>query len=130
MKVALYVDYNGDAEKAYDYYTEVFGGQKISLERYDEHKTDDPDLIGKVMHGEMKIHDFHLYLADTNQEKYHDCFAISVEFDSREELVSTFDKMTEGGEVLTGIVKTPVGHDIGIVRDKFGIVWNLVYTQN
>ena len=126
MKAAVYLSFNLNAQDVIDAYTAIFGAKVELLYPYEEGMTDDPALFGKVFHSELKIGDLNLYLADSGKEPVFSSIGLVAEISDAAEAHRVFDQLAEGGEILSPFEQLPVGPMIALVRDRFGVKWNIV----
>ncbi|WP_413670693.1 VOC family protein [Mucilaginibacter sp. Mucisp86] len=128
-----WINFNGNAQEAFNFYKSVFGGEFTKIIRFkdlagpefqvaesEENKimyiglplgknnvliaNDVPDFIGKVNENE-------------NRSK------IYASAESREEADKIFNGLSAGGEVEGPIGDSPWGTYAGMFRDKYGIEW-------
>lgn len=125
MKFALYMHMNGRAEEIMETYISIFGGKELMRTVYTEEMTDNPELIGKIFHAEIKIGDFLLYVTDS-KGKVENLYNLVYEVESLENAKDILHKLAEGGELQREMTKMPYGPTIGSVKDKFGIEWDVV----
>ena len=136
--INLWINFNGNAEEAFNFYKSVFGGEFGKLIRFkdlagpefqvgdiDANKimlitlpiganmlmaNDIPEAMGKVSENE-------------NRSK------ISVSTESKEEANRLFDGLSVGGVVEMQIGDSPWGTYLGMFRDKYGIEWMVEFSS-
>ena len=108
-----YINFNGNAEEAFNFYKSVFGGEftKVPFFALPIGKNilianDVPESMGRVNESE-------------NRSK------ISISAESREEADKLFNGLSEGGNIEMPIADSPWGSYFGMFRDKFGIEWTV-----
>lgn len=136
-----YLDFNGKAEEAFNFYKSVFGGEFASVMRWkdmagaegcEEVKLAESELE-KIMHIALPIGDKTILMASDGIEAsglQHipgNNFSIAVGADSKEELKKLFNGMAEGGTVTMPLADTFWGAYFGMCTDKFGIQWLFNY---
>ena len=126
MKAAAYLNFKYNAKDVIDAYKEIFNAEVICEYFYDEHLTQDKALVGKVYHAEMKLGDMNLYISDLGKEPSFVSLKFVVEFSEESKAHECFEKLAQGGEVLSDFQKLPIGPMISQVRDKFGVIWDVV----
>lgn len=100
---------------------------EIMLEsHFEEGMADDPNLLGKIFHAELKIADLNLYVADTGVKPDFSSTKFVVETQNKEQVESFLIGLSKGGKLISDLQKMPYGPTIGTVEDKFGITWDIV----
>lgn len=126
MNVATYLNFKHNAKEVIDAYKEIFNAEVICEYFYDENLTQDQVLIGKVYHAEMKLGDMNLYLSDLGKDPSFDLLKFVIEFSEESKAHECFEKLAQEGVVLSDFQKLPIGPMIAQVRDKFGVIWDVV----
>lgn len=135
-----WINFNGNAEEAFNFYKSVFGGEFTKVTRFkdlaspefpvaeaDAHKVmqitltigdgqmlignDVPEFMGKVSESE-------------NRSKIH------VTADSREEAKNIFNGLSAGGNVEVPIDDSTEDACFAMFRDSYGIEWIIEYNPN
>ena len=128
-----HINFNGNAEEAFNFYKSVFGGEFTKVIRF-------KDLAGpgfpvsekdenKLMHIALPIGTSNMLTANdvpeimgkTNENENRSKIAISAE--SREEADRLFNGLSAGGQIDGPIGDSPWGSYFGCFRDKYGIEW-------
>ena len=126
-KLNPYLNFNGNAKEAMEFYKNVFGGQ-LTMSTFKEGGMPvDPSEADKIMHA-MLIADngITLMASDTPKEwPYNPGTNISVSLsgDSEEELKGYWDKLSTDAKIDQPLEKAPWGDMFGMLTDKFGIRW-------
>lgn len=128
-----HINFNGNAEEAFEFYRSVFGGEFSKVVRLKDIETpefpvDDKDK-NKIMHIALPIgehttllgNDVPEFLGRVNERENRSKISISAE--SKEEADRLFNGLSAGGEVEFPIADSPWGSYFGMFRDKFGIEW-------
>lgn len=135
-----WINFNGNAKEAFDFYKSVFGGEfakvvylkdlagpEFPVAEKDENKimqiilpigganmllgNDVPEFMGKVNENE-------------NRSKIH------VDADSKEEAEKIFTGLSLGGQAEAPMGGSPWGTYFGMFRDKYGIEWIIEFNPN
>lgn len=127
-----YLNYNGNAEEAFNFYKSVFGGEFANVLRFKD--LSNPEFpvsekeANKIMHIALPIgknvlmaNDVPENMGKVNENENRSKISISAE--SREEADKLFNGLSEGGTVEMPIADSPWGSYFGMFRDKFGIEW-------
>jgi PhnB protein len=129
MKIATYVNLNGNCEEAVDYYQKLFNATLIRKTLVEDYMTDKKELVGKVFHAELLIKGFYLYFSDSLDvyDYANQAYKITMECDTLEEAETYFDTLKKGGVVNEDFMKLPWGMYMGNVRDRFDVTWDIVF---
>ena len=138
--ISPWINFNGNAQEAFNFYKSVFGGEFKKVIRFkdlagstfpvpekDENKimqialsigsaqtligNDVPEFMGKVSENE-------------NRSKIH------LDVDSKEEAEKLFNGLSTGGGVEVPMSDSPWGTCFGMFRDKYGIEWIIEFNPN
>lgn len=130
-KIVPYLYFEGNAEEAMAFYSEIFECDDSDIMRYKEMKSNAEtreELAEKIIHGSLKHKNFELYFSDTFEEAKLTKGAqmsLTIEFDSEEEIRRVFDALKEGGKVTMELQETFWEAIYGSVTDKYGMNWEL-----
>ena len=127
-----HINFNGNAEEAFNFYKSVFGGQLSNIVRLKDIASPEhpiaEDEADKIMHIALPIgHNIlmgndvpaSMGRVDENENRS----KISINTDSREEADKIFSGLSAGGNIEVPISDSPWGSYFGMFRDKFGIEW-------
>jgi PhnB protein len=127
-----HINFNGNAEEAFNFYKSVFGGEFAQLVRFKE--LSGPEFpvaeneANKIMHIALPIgktflmgNDVPESLGRTNENENRSKILIMAE--SREEADKLFYGLSAGGQIEGEIGDSPWGSYFGCFRDKYGIEW-------
>ena len=133
-----HINFNGNAEEAFNFYKSVFGGEIATIVRL-------KDLSGpefpvaendadKIMHIALPIgknslmgNDVPESMGRVNENENRSKIVISAE--SREEADKLFNGLSAGGTVEVPMDDSPWGSYFGMFRDKFGIEWMVDFSN-
>ena len=127
-----HINFNGNAEEAFNFYKSVFGGEFAKIIRFKELSGSDFQVseneANKIMHIALPIgkniliaNDVPESMGRTNENENRSKISISAE--SREEADKLFNGLSKGGNVEMPIADSPWGSYFGMFRDKYGIEW-------
>lgn len=125
-----HINFNGNAEEAFNFYRSVFGGEFAKITRFRD--LENPGFPipehekNKIMHIALPIGKSNMLIANdvpeimgkTNERENRSKISISAE--SREEADNLFKGLSAGGEIE---VPMSDGSSFGCFRDKYGIEW-------
>jgi PhnB protein len=121
-----YLNFNGNARQALEFYAGVFGGI-LNLSTYADFGSKDSPDADKIMHGQPETEaGYTLMGADTPPGmEFHGLhgFGVSLSGDDADVLRRYWDKLSEGGTVTAPIQKQAWGDEFGMCTDKFGVPW-------
>ena len=134
-----HINFNGNAEEAFNFYKSVFGGEFTKIIRF-------KDLAGpefpvadkeanKIMHIALSIgknflmaNDVPEIMGRTNENENRSKIFVATE--SREEADKLFNGLSAGGQIEGPIGDSPWGSYFGCFRDKYGIEWMIDFSQD
>jgi predicted 3-demethylubiquinone-9 3-methyltransferase (glyoxalase superfamily) len=133
QKIAPFLWFDDNTEEAVKFYTSIFKNSKIGKEvRYDEVAAAASGRPkGSVMTVSFELEGYQ-FNALNGGPIFKFTPAISFFFNSRqkEELQKLWDKLSNGGKALMPLDKYPFSEKYGWVQDKYGISWQLFYSEN
>jgi PhnB protein len=131
-----HINFNGNAEEAFNFYKSVFGGEFAKIMRFKDMASPEFPIAeneaNKIMHIALPIgknilmaNDVPDILGKTNENENRSKISISAE--SREEANKLFSGLSAGGTIEMPISDSPWGSYFGMFRDKYGIEWMVDY---
>jgi len=134
-----HINFNGNAEEAFNFYKSVFGGEFAKIMRFkDLASAEFPVAVheaNKIMHIALPIgksilmaNDVPEILGRTNENEHRSKIVISAE--SKEEADKLFNGLSAGGQIEMPISDSPWGSYFGMFRDKYGIEWMVDFDSN
>jgi PhnB protein len=127
-----HINFNGNAEEAFNFYRSVFGGEFKRVIRFKELSSAEFPVeekeAEKIMHIELPIGKNNLMANDVPEilgkvSENENRSKICISTDSREEADTLFTGLSAGGTVEMPIGDSPWGTYFGMFRDKYGIEW-------
>jgi PhnB protein len=127
-----HINFNGNAEEAFNFYKSVFGGEFVKIMRFKDISSPEYPIpeneINKIMHIALSIGENFLMGNDVPEsmgqvDENENRSKISISAESREEADKLFHGLSAGGSIEVPIVDSPWGSYFGMFRDKFGIEW-------
>jgi PhnB protein len=134
-----HINFNGNAEEAFNFYKSVFGGEFTKIIRFKDISSPEYPVAdneaNKIMHIALPIgknilmaNDVPESMGQVNENENRSKIAISAE--SREEADKLFSGLSAGGNIEVPISDSPWGYYFGMFRDKFGIEWMVEFDSN
>lgn len=126
------INFNGNAEEAFNFYKSVFGGEFKKIVRLKDMASPEFPVAendaNKIMHIALSIgkniligNDVPSFMGKVNEMENRSKIAISAE--SREEADKLFNGLSVDGSVEFPMGESPWGSYFGMFRDKYGIEW-------
>lgn len=126
MQLIAYLNFDGNAREAMDFYARALGGKVTQRFTYGESPMAEqcgPDSADKVMHSQVEIGGVTLMGADGPPPHAAGSTTINIVTDTPEEAERIFAAMSEGGTVHMPLAETFWAHRFGMFADKFGKGW-------
>lgn len=127
-----YLTFNGNAREAMEFYHSVFGGT-LEVTTFGQMGSSDPALADRVMHARLTTDKGYVLMAsdsapdmDYNPGNNITC---SVSGDPGEGLEQVWERLSEGGTIITPFEKQMWGDLYGNCIDRFGIPWMIDVAQ-
>lgn len=133
MGVQAYINFNGNCRQAVEFYTEVFGSEKLKILLYGDVPPNENFPLSEetknlVMHTMLNIKGSYVMFSDVPSGMpftVGDNISLVVSSQDIEEVKSMFSKLKEGGNIKMELQETFWSKSYGFVVDKFGIGWQL-----
>jgi PhnB protein len=122
-----YLNFNGDARAALEFYQSVFGGE-LNISTFADFggAKDSPDA-DRVMHGQLETTaGYTIMAADvTSEMEYHPVagFSVSLSGDDGDQLRGYWDKLSASGTATMPMQKQVWGDEFGMCMDAYGVSW-------
>ncbi len=135
-RIDPHINFNGNAEEAFNFYKSVFGGELTQIIRFKDLPGSELPIAeneaDKIMHIALPIgenllmaNDVPEHMGRTNENENRSKICISAE--SKEEADQLFNGLSEEGQIEMPITDSPWGSYFGMFRDKYGIEWMVSY---
>ena len=136
-----WINFNGNAEEAFNFYKSVFGGEFEKVVRFKDLKApgfhvseEDADKIMRIVlpigNNTLIANDVPASLGPVNENENRSKIAVSAK--TKEEADKIFKGLSEGGAVEMPLDQSPWGTYFAMFRDKYGIEWTVEFdpTEN
>jgi PhnB protein len=121
-----YLNFNGTARQALEFYESVFGGT-LTLNTFASFGRQDPADADKIMHGQLETAaGYTIMAADVGGGmEYHPMsgFAVSLSGDEGDTLRGYWEKLSAKGTITMPLAKQVWGDEFGMCVDEFGVSW-------
>lgn len=134
-----HINFNGNAEEAFNFYKSVFGGDFVKIVRFkdisnSEYQVGEKEL-NKIMYIALPIGKNFLIANDVSESmgrvnEKENRSKISVTADSQEEASKLFRALSEGGDIEVPNDDSNSNSFFGMFRDKYGIEWIVNFGTN
>jgi PhnB protein len=135
-----WINFNGNAEEAFNFYKAVFGGEFSKVIRFKDLASADfpvaDNEADKIMYISLPIGKGNVLIANdvpeimgrTNEQENRSKIVVSAE--TREEADRVFNGLSAGGDIEGPIGQSPWGSYAGMFRDRYGIEWIVDFDPN
>jgi PhnB protein len=127
-----HINFNGNAEEAFNFYKSVFGGEFSKIIRFKEISSPEYPIPvkeeNKLMHIALPIGSNVLMANDILEimgkvSENENRSKISISAENKEEAYKLFNGLSAGGQIEIPMGENPGGSYFGMFRDKYGIEW-------
>ena len=127
-----HINFNGNAEEAFNFYKSVFGGEFTQIVRFKDISSPEFPIpekeANKIMHIALLIGKNTLMANDVPESmgrvnENENRSKIFIRAESGEEAEKLFNGLSAGGNIEMPIGDSPWGTYFGMFRDKYGIEW-------
>ncbi|MCL2387084.1 MAG: VOC family protein [Defluviitaleaceae bacterium] len=135
MKLEMFINFDGNCREAVEFYAKVFNSKVEGLMTYGDtppnSESDIPESDrNRVMHASVPIGGLNVMFSDAPSgdgfiQGNNICPNISI--NNKEEITRLYNELKEGGEVYVQLEATFFSELFCMVKDKFGIIWQLIY---
>ena len=137
MQVQPYLNFNGRAQEAIDFYKRALGAEVQMLMHFKDCPEPQqgpmmsPENKDKVMHAALKIGDTTVFASDGRCSGATSFQGISLSIDANNEADAKrmFGALADGGQVQMPLTKTFFSPSFGMVADRFGVNWMVIVPQ-
>ncbi|HEY3734315.1 MAG TPA: VOC family protein [Streptosporangiaceae bacterium] len=128
-----YLNFNGNARQALEFYRSVFGGE-LTMNTFGDFGGHDPVDNDRIMHGSLETDaGYTIMAADIFSSMEHQPiagFSVSLSGDDGDELRGYFGKLSARGTVTMPLQKQVWGDEFGMCTDEFGVSWLVNISQS
>jgi PhnB protein len=128
-----YLNFNGNARKAMEFYASVFGGD-LTLNTFAQYGAAGSPDGDRIMHGTLETKSGYAIMAAdvTSEMEYHGPagFSMSLSGDDADALRGYWAKLSADGTTTMPLDKQVWGDEFGMCVDKFGVPWMVNISQS
>lgn len=130
MRVEPYLYFDGRCEEAVEFYRRVIGAEVAMLMRFKDNP-ESPAPAGaedKVMHALLRIGETTMLASDgqCHGNPKFEGFSLSLTVSKDAEAEKLFAALAAGGRVQMPLLSTSFASRMGMVADRFGVLWTIV----
>jgi PhnB protein len=130
-----YLNFNGKAEEAFNFYKSVFGGEFSSFQRFSDIPAEahPPVEEGRlIMHVSLPVGNGCELMGSDLPSSYGpgtagNLYHISIQADSKQEAERLFYGLSQGGQITMPLEDAFWGAYFGMLQDRFGVQWMVNY---
>ncbi|MCL2374591.1 MAG: VOC family protein [Treponema sp.] len=134
MKLELFIHFDGNCREALEFYSKVFKAPINDLMTYGDapENPDDPVPAAdkhRIMYAGIPIGGMVVMFSDAPSDSGYVCgnnIVPTINIKDKDEITWLFNELKEGGEVYFALQKTFFSEYFGMVKDKFGVIWQLL----
>lgn len=125
MILAPHLVFNGQCEAAFEFYAQVFGGEIISLNRYEGSPIEvTAGFEEKLMHAELLFENNRINGSDQPEKNARNNSTMNLSFMEVFVMDDVFKNLAKGGKITMPLQDTFWGARYGTLTDQFGINWS------
>lgn len=135
MKFIPYLQLNGNAREAVEFYEKVFQAENMGVMTYGDLETPDSPFPEEakdlVANSAIRVGESDIMISDTfpgQPAQEGNLVIICVTFDNAEKARQIFEALQEGGQVEMPLSETGFSPAFGVIKDKFGVTFQ-IYTE-
>ena len=135
MQLELFINFAGNCREAVEFYAKVFKSEVENLMTFAESPPDpnhplaeaDKDLI---MYADIRIGGINVMFMDMpsdTQLLVGNNISPTISTDDKDEITRMFNELKEGGEVYMELRQAFFSELYGMVKDKYGVIWQILH---
>jgi PhnB protein len=140
MTINPWINFNGNAEEAFNFYKSVLGGEITKVTRFKDIATPefpigeaDANKIMRIVlsvgNGNMLIgNDVPSFMGQVNENENRS--KIHIDADSKDEIEKILAGLSDGAQVEMPLSDSAWGTQFAMLRDKYGIEWTIEFDPN
>ena len=134
MKLEMFINFNGNCREAVEFYAKVFRTEIGNMMTYGESPPDPNFPLAeadrdRIMYAGIPVGGMVLMFMDTSSghpTTMGDNITPTISTDNKDEVTRLFNELSEGGEVIMELQQAFFSEWYGMVKDKFGIYWQIL----
>ena len=134
-QLELFINFDGNCREAVAFYAQVFQSEVKNLMTFGQAPPDPNFPLAeadkeKIMYADVQIGGLTVMFMDMPSGSplvVGNNINPTISMDSKEEVERIFNELKVGGEVYMELQQTFFSELYGIIKDKFGVVWQILY---
>jgi len=134
MKLEMFINFNGNCREAVYFYAKVFRTEVGNIMTYGESPPDPNCPIAeadrdRIMYAGIPVGGMVLMFMDASSDHattIGDNITPTISTDSKDEVTRLFTELSDDGEIIMALQQTFFSEWYGMVKDKFGIYWQIL----
>ena len=135
MNLELFINFDGNCREAVAFYAKVFQSEVKNLMTFGQAPPDPNFPLAeadrdKIMYADVKIGGITVMFMDMPSGSpliVGNNINPTISMDSKEEVERVFNELKAGGEVYMELQQTFFRELYGMIKDKFGVIWQILY---
>lgn len=135
MQFNVFINFDGNCRKAVEFYAKAFNSEVKNLMTYGEAPPEDgmsmPEADkNKVMYADIQIGGLNVMFMDMPTGMpltIGNNVQPTISTSDKDEVKRIFEALKEGGQVNAELEKTFFSDLYGMITDKFGVIWQILY---
>jgi len=134
--ITPYLNFNGDAAEALDFYEAALGGQIVHKQTFGETQAEYPSPDShkdKIMHALFRAGELNFMVSDCAPGAVPvtagSNISLALNFTDETSIAGAFEALAAGGTITMPLQDTFWGAKFGMVTDRFGISWMFNYDK-
>ena len=135
MKLEMFINFNGNCREAVEFYAKVFKSEIGNLMTYGDTPPDTNYPLNeadrdRIMYAGIPAGGMVLMFMDApsgHPLTVGDNITPTISTDNKDEVARLFNELKEGGEVIVELGQAFFSELYGMVKDKFGVIWQILH---
>jgi len=135
MQLEMFINFDGNCREAVEFYAKVFKSEIGNLMTYGEAPPDPNYTVpeadkDRIMYAGIPIGGMVLMFMDMASDwplVVGNNINPTISIDDKDEITRIFTELKEDGEVYMELQETFFSEWYGMVQDKFGVIWQILY---
>ena len=135
LLVEMFINFNGNCREAVEFYAKVFKSTVNNLMTYSDAPPDPSYTVpeadmGRIMYAGIPFGGMTMMFMDYpsgSDMVVGDNIHPTISVDDKDEVTRLFNELKEGGEVYMDLGQTFFSEWYGMVKDKFGVTWQILH---
>ena len=135
MNFELFINFDGNCRQAVEFYAKVFKTEVKNIMTYSQIPANEDYPVAdadkdKIMYCDIQIGDMNVMFCDLPADHVlnkGNNVSPTLSMADKDEVTRIFNELKESAEVHMDLQKTFYSELYGMVKDKFGIIWQILY---